>query len=221
MSAPISIADMTASGADEAFLSPASIRQPVDGLGPRARRTVNTIVEAAREVFLTMGYAGTTIDEIARVADVSRASVYTYFPSKREVLFAVGARGAGETTAIVETLRTRPSTRVAMVDFVTDYFEFLDVHGSFSFAWTQAARADEEIRVAGMKRHMSMCRQLGERLAATAGRTFDEPAVAGIIAWSLLERTWHYVDLYRPDVDREVAIREVAETLWAMARSHH
>jgi hypothetical protein len=45
----------------------------------------------AREVFLTRGYAGTTVDEIARIADVSRASFYAYFPSKREVLLALGA----------------------------------------------------------------------------------------------------------------------------------
>ena len=32
----------------------------------------------------------TTIDEITRVASVSRASFYTYFPSKRDVLLALG-----------------------------------------------------------------------------------------------------------------------------------
>ena len=43
-----------------------------DDLGPKAQRTVERIIESARGVFLANGYAGTTIDEIARVADISR-----------------------------------------------------------------------------------------------------------------------------------------------------
>lgn len=213
------VADVTTARKEEAFLSPASIRQPADGLGPRARRTVAAIIEAAREVFLAKGYTGTTIDEIARVAKVSRASVYTYFPSKREVLFAVGARGAAETSTIIESLPHRPNTRAAMVEFVTEYFRFLDVHGSFSFAWTQAARADDEIRRAGMRRHLSICRRFGELLAASAGRVADDPAIIGMIAWSMLERTWHYSDLYGSTVERDSVIRDLAETLWALARA--
>ena len=83
---PTSDADM--SNGDAAFLTPPSIRQPANPLGPRAQRTINRIIEATRDVFLTRGYSGTTIDEIARLADVSRASFYTYFPSKRDVLIA-------------------------------------------------------------------------------------------------------------------------------------
>jgi TetR/AcrR family transcriptional regulator len=219
MSVSSSVADVTAAEAGDAFLSPASIRQSPDGLGPRARRTVASIISAAREVFLTKGYAGTTIDEIARVADVSRASVYTYFPSKREVLFAVGARGAVDTALLIESLAQRPRTRAAMVDFVVEYFRFLDVHGSFSFAWTQAARADDEIRITGMKRHLSLCRRFGELLAASAGRTFDAPEIVGMVAWSTLERGWNFADLYQGTIERDLVIRQIAETLWAVARA--
>jgi AcrR family transcriptional regulator len=204
---------------DGSFLTPASIRQPADGLGPRAQRTIARIIEAAREVFMTRGYSGTTIDEIARIADVSRASFYTYFPSKREVLLAVGAHSASGASAVIDTLADRAPTAEAMTDFVAEYFELLDVHGSFSFAWTQAAQDDEEIRVAGMKRHLGLCKSFGNRLADISGRPVDDPAVLGLAAASLLERTWSYLQLYASRIDRAAVIREAARSLLAIANA--
>lgn len=210
--------DTTFTNGDEAFLVPAALRQPAGALGPRAQRTIARIIEATREVFLTRGYAGTTIDDITRVAEVSRASFYTYFPSKREVLLAVGAHAASESVRVIETLGERVTTRAGMTSWVSEYFDLLDVHGSFSFAWTQVAGSDEEIRVAGMKRHLSICRELGRALAATAGRTVEQPAVLGIVASSILERSWNYSQLYRDAVERSAVVAQVAQALWGVAR---
>ena len=209
--------DATFTNGEGSFLTPAAIRQPADGLGPRAQKTISRIIDATREVFLTRGYSGTTIDEIARVADVSRASFYTYFPSKREVLLAVGAHSASGSAAIIDTLADRATTIDDMVGFVSDYFEFLDVHGSFSFAWTQAAQEDEEIRVAGMKRHLGLCKSFGKQLAAISGRTVEDLTVLGIAASSLLERSWNYSQLYTDTIERASVIREAAQSLLAIA----
>ena len=132
--------DAAITNGEHAFLTPAALRQPADALGPRAQRTIARIIDATRDVFLSHGYSGTTIDEIARVAEVSRASFYTYFSSKREVLLAVGAHTASESVRLIERLGDEGTTRARLTDWVVDYFDFLDVHGSFSFAWTQAAQ---------------------------------------------------------------------------------
>ncbi|MFC3067813.1 TetR/AcrR family transcriptional regulator [Phenylobacterium soli] len=65
--------------------------------GPRAsggrqgqkEATRKRVIEAARELFDTQGYQGTTIREIARHAGVSVGSVFTTFASKGEVLSQV------------------------------------------------------------------------------------------------------------------------------------
>ena len=107
----------------ESFLTPATLRQPADALGPRAQRTIVRIIEATREVFLTRGYSGTTIDEIARVADVSRASFYTYFPSKREVLLAVGAeRRERSAQALIDRFPEHARSRSGLRGWVLEYF---------------------------------------------------------------------------------------------------
>src|SRR5215211_5543773 len=182
---------------DGAFLSPAVMRQPADALGPRARRTIARIIHATREVFLTRGYAGTTIDEIARVADVSRASFYTYFPSKREVLLAVGANAAEASEAMIDQLSEYAGSRAALKIWATKFLELLDVHGSFGIAWTQAAMEDEEIRIAGMKRHYGLCRRIGANILATTGKKMDDPGPLGLVVMSMFERGWQYGELYR------------------------
>src|SRR4030081_1073131 len=81
-----------------------TLRQPANELGPRAHLTIARILDATKKIFLIRGYTGTTIDEITRVANVSRASFYTYFPSKRDVLLAVGADSASAAGALIKGL---------------------------------------------------------------------------------------------------------------------
>lgn len=55
----------------------------------QARATRRAIVEAARSLFLARGYAGTTIDAVAREAGVAVQTVYAAFGSKPEILKTV------------------------------------------------------------------------------------------------------------------------------------
>jgi AcrR family transcriptional regulator len=73
-------------------LAPAAA--PDAALGVRRTQkqaTRNRVIEAARELFDTQGYQGTTIREIARHAGVSVGSVFTTFASKGDVLSQVMA----------------------------------------------------------------------------------------------------------------------------------
>src|SRR5271169_3685010 len=90
-----------------------TLRRPGVELGPRASRTIASILDATRQLLLVKGYAGATVDEITRVAGVSRASFYTYFPSKRDVLLALGADSASGATVLIDALAEvrRPWTR--------------------------------------------------------------------------------------------------------------
>src|SRR5436853_1107858 len=57
--------------------------------GPRKRLTAEerreAILHAALEVFARRGYNGSSIDEIAHAAGISKALIYEHFPSKREL----------------------------------------------------------------------------------------------------------------------------------------
>lgn len=53
---------------------------------------IERLVVAAADQFLTVGYTGTTMAQIARGAGVTSAAVYWYFPSKDDALAAVHRR---------------------------------------------------------------------------------------------------------------------------------
>jgi TetR/AcrR family transcriptional regulator len=185
------------------MLSP-TLRRPAEALGPRANRTIALILEATKEIFLVRGYAGTTIDEITRLAGVSRASFYTYYPSKRDVLLALGANTASKQARTIEELGMMKRPDAADIDgWMKRQFALLDEDGSFSFAWTQAAHEDEEIRLAGMKRHLEMCRRFGEVMGRLRGEPFDSPAEQGLAVLAMVERSWSYCRLYAGTIDEE------------------
>ena len=52
----------------------------------RSGRKFDQVLAGAREVFLANGFEGASMDDIARVAGVSKATLYSYFPDKR-ILF--------------------------------------------------------------------------------------------------------------------------------------
>ena len=51
------------------------------GRGPSAHKRL-AILDAARQAFLAGGYAGTTIDDVAASAGVSKQTVYAHFSDK-------------------------------------------------------------------------------------------------------------------------------------------
>ncbi|RKF13900.1 TetR/AcrR family transcriptional regulator [Roseovarius spongiae] len=54
-------------------------------------RKFGQVLSGARDVFMRDGYEGASVDEIARQAGVSKATLYSYFPDKR-LLFSEVAR---------------------------------------------------------------------------------------------------------------------------------
>ncbi len=64
------------------------------------------VLEAARKVFLRDGFEGASVDDIAREAAVSKATLYSYFPDKRlmfiEVFRTELARDNADASALID-----------------------------------------------------------------------------------------------------------------------
>lgn len=56
---------------------------------PRKGRKYDDVLAGARTVFLTQGFEGASVDDIARAAGVSKATLYSYFPDKRLMFLEV------------------------------------------------------------------------------------------------------------------------------------
>src|SRR6185312_14690775 len=74
--------------------------------GTSPRRKVVLILEAARALFLEVGYGATSVDAIARAAGVSKATLYGHFPSKEALFEAVVVAQCRRHATAVEALDT-------------------------------------------------------------------------------------------------------------------
>jgi AcrR family transcriptional regulator len=91
----------------------------------KKQRTRETIVRVAHELFAERGYAATSVTDIAEAAEISKGTLFAYFPSKEEILFS----GADLRRTLTDALAARPagvSALDALRGFLVDNLSALD-----------------------------------------------------------------------------------------------
>ena len=86
-------------------------------LGLRERkkqRTRELIAATARDLFLERGFEAVPVAEIARVAEVSEATVFNYFPTKEDLLYS---RLEAFEEQLLSSIRDRPSGESVLAAF--------------------------------------------------------------------------------------------------------
>jgi AcrR family transcriptional regulator len=173
------------------------VRSPAKTMGPRALRTSGLIKERAREVFLAKGYFGTSVEEIAEAAGVSRASFYTYFPSKRDLLYALGKDTYSALDGTLNEMRALEATWKPdhVYEIIRIYLRFLEIHGAFMLVWSQATYGDAALAKAGMRTRLANARRFGKILQGLSGEQADpddDPARFGLAILVMIDRYWSY-----------------------------
>ena len=197
-----------------------NLRQPAPALGPRARRTMESILAATRELMLERGYGGTAVDDITQRAGVSRASFYTYFPSKRDALLALGRTGTTVARESIDELAELPENWAItdLEQWMWRNHAFFDDYGHFGIAWAQATHGDPELREAGTATHLRTCQQLGAALNRLRGTTLTDDTTLGLLVFSMLEQAWTQRRMYEPAITVEQIVRSFARVLAELLR---
>lgn len=103
---------------------------PDGAIKAKKGRKFEQVLDGARKVFMSDGYEGASVDDIARAAGVSKATLYSYFPDKR-FLFMQIAKSACQEQAEhaadgIDTSAPAPQVlhKIAteMVEFITSEF---------------------------------------------------------------------------------------------------
>jgi AcrR family transcriptional regulator len=90
------------------------------------------ILRAAEEVFAERGYAGATIEEIARAAGVAKGTIYLYFRSKDEIYRATHEHYVAELRAVTEAAVAGAAGFAAKLRaFVDSKLRFCTAHRAF------------------------------------------------------------------------------------------
>lgn len=70
---------------------------------PKSKKTINTILDAARVLFVKRNYADVTITELAEQANVSAGAMYHHFSSKEDIYLQMMHQVLEEIKDILET----------------------------------------------------------------------------------------------------------------------
>jgi AcrR family transcriptional regulator len=88
------------------------------------------LLEVAEEVFAQQGYQGTSIEDIARMAGVTRPVVYDHFGSKEGIYLACVRHARGELERLInEAAGTTDDPAAQLWGGINAYFEFVERHG--------------------------------------------------------------------------------------------
>jgi AcrR family transcriptional regulator len=94
---------------------------------PREEREAE-VLAAATELFLSRGYAGTTMADISAAAGVARAAIYWYYPSKDDVFAAVMDRMLRREIRALDEVHTDENPMSKLVRGLNDMRAFRPLH---------------------------------------------------------------------------------------------
>lgn len=93
---------------------------------PKKGRKFDQVLEGARQVFMSDGYEGASVDDIARAAGVSKATLYSYFPDKRFLFMQVAKTACQrQTQHAIETIDFNAPTALVLRRIATEMVEFI------------------------------------------------------------------------------------------------
>jgi AcrR family transcriptional regulator len=139
------------------------------GLRERKKKaTRDAIHHGAMRLFAEHGFARTTIDQIAEAADVSRATVFTYFPAKEDIVFGEAPQAVA---ALEAALRDAPAVVPAVRAWLRELTGWIEPALLLQrrLAAEVPAVAARRLRIFGEIERVvaeALERELGDRLAA-------------------------------------------------------
>jgi AcrR family transcriptional regulator len=152
-------------------------------------QTRQLIASTAAGLFAKSGFDHVTVDEIAQTAQVSKKTVFNYFPTKEDLVFdraeeretsllaAVGSRQAGVT--VLEALRELLLAQADNLD------ELRRDTGQGSGSFFDLVRSTPALQRKMHELNVRLVRSVAEALAEQTGANPDDP-VAHVVAWSLI-----------------------------------
>ncbi|QPH53058.1 TetR/AcrR family transcriptional regulator [Pontivivens ytuae] len=93
----------------------------------RKGRKYEQVLDGARLIFLEQGFEGASVDDIARAAGVSKATLYSYFPDKRLLFSEVIAEECRrQAEATFSPSRADGPSEEVLTRIARDFVRFLD-----------------------------------------------------------------------------------------------
>lgn len=197
-------------------------RQERDRLQLRGR-----ILAAARELFVAEGYRNVSIRKIAEKVEYSPAALYSYFPSKDDVFFALAEEGFRKLFEFTnEPIATSSEPLAAIRHGFMRYYEFSRAHPEYF----ELMFVDRSVpKISHEWERFGFVEQMIDEVCALIKRAIDQglfppdtdPDVAFHILWAAVHgpATVAVCDRLAPDEDPDALARDTLEAAIAGLRA--
>ena len=128
------------------------------------KRRKKEIFDAAMKVFARNGFRGTEVDEIAKLIDVGKGTIYNYFSTKEKLFFALVDKGLDElANAVLGELKEQDTPLVKIEKVVSAYLHFFEKHKDFySILVHEKSEFQERVRKKYMKKYFTYLNKIEE-----------------------------------------------------------
>lgn len=146
--------------------APAADSVPRTSRLPREQRR-ESVLEAARIVFVRVGYHPTSMDDIAEAAGVTKPVLYQHFSSKLELYLAVLDQAIDELLAAADkALRSTADNKLRVQATMRAYFEFVDAKaGGYQLLFESDVMNQEEVRQRVDRAHALVAQRIAAVIA--------------------------------------------------------
>jgi AcrR family transcriptional regulator len=185
----------------------------------RSERKKTEILAAARGVFLREGYSAAGMETVARMAGVSTATLYAYFPSKAK-LFEIIVHEAVQNMAepVRASVRTKGDARARLTGLALAYATFLSLPATraiFRMVTSERRRFEAVADHVLQGAHQALggtAIQVIEELVASGELTVDRPAWAAGQLLGMLDHATLVLGLAAGDDARPVRpLRDICQ----------
>jgi AcrR family transcriptional regulator len=182
---------------------------------PERRRQ---LLDTALEVFATQGFHGTSMNDIAEAAGVTKPVLYQHFASKRGLyLELLNDVGGTLLEHIAKATAAAGSPRGQVEAGVQAYFRFVDGNRSaFTLLFGSGARRDAEFADAVRRVEAAVAEAVASLIEADLDGEHRRVLAYGIVG--LAEGTSRHWVVDGLDLDPERLARQVADLAWAGLR---
>ncbi len=120
------------------------------------QQRANDILEAARRLFEAKGFLNTTLQDVAKEAEISVGLIYRYFESKEDIFASLALKGAEEFDAAVESIlkralsgRKRPPPATVLHEFAVRFFAFYSPYGEYFDLLMYSLKGMKQVQIRG------------------------------------------------------------------------
>jgi AcrR family transcriptional regulator len=152
-------------------------------------QTRQLIATTAAQLFARSGFDHVTVDEIAQAAQVSKKTVFNYFPTKEDLVFD---RAEDRETSLLATVRSRgagvtvlDALRELLLAQAADLDELRRDSGQGSGSFFDLVRSTPALQRKMHELNLRLVRSVAGALAEQTGAAPGDP-VPQVVAWTLI-----------------------------------